>query len=375
MTKVKKVKVKSSVIKVFKFIGILLCVFVIAFLFYRHEINTITKIGYSEQSSNYILFHNLKKYIQSVGENKTLDAAFSSEYYKSEYLEKYRDIKYVDHKHLIKNINTLIEKGYSISNINMIFDHGNDDDVSAFAKRDKVKYLEEFYSVPYAKLRNYDRYIAYSDETGEDDEETVLIVNLDLDKEDYTDYTDVTEFSFDMLVNKHRKLSEDFVPNDLVEIEKPYSSSNELYTNKVVLNAFIEMYNAAKNEGYGLVINSAYRSYEDQVELCDTYAKLYGEDYVRRYVASPGFSEHQTGLGLDIGSTSVSIFANSKEYVWMQDNAYKYGFIMRYPKKYIPYTGINNEPWHYRYVGVKIATYMHENNISFEEYYATFLDD
>ena len=59
----------------------------------------------------------------------------------------------------------------------------------------------------------------------------------------------------------------------------------------------------------------------------------------------------------------------------MQDNAYKYGFIMRYPKKYIPYTGINNEPWHYRYVGVKIATYMHENNISFEEYYATFLDD
>ena len=375
MTKVKKVKIKSSVIKIFKYIAIVFCIFIIAFLFYRHEISTISKIGYSEKSSNYILFHNLKKYIQSVGENKTLDAAFSSEYYKSEYLEKYRDIKYVDHEHLIKNINILIEKGYSISNINMIFAHGNDDDVSAFAKRDKVKYLEEFYSVSYAKLRNYDRYIAYSDETGEDDEETVLIVNLDLDKEDYTDYTDVTEFSFDMLVNKHRKLSENFVPNDLVEIEKPYASSSDLYTNKVVLNAFVEMYNAAKNDGYGIVVNSAYRSYDDQAELCDTYTKLYGEDYVKRYVASPGFSEHQTGLGLDIGSTSVSIFSNSKEYVWMQDNAYKYGFIMRYPKKYISYTGINNEPWHYRYVGIKIATYMHENSMSFEEYYATFLDD
>lgn len=375
MTKVKKLKIKSSVIKIFKYIGIILCILLILFLFYRHEINVISKIGYSEESSNYILFHNLKKYIQSVGENKTLNAAFSSEYYNPDYLEKYRDIKYVDQEHLIKNINLLIEKGYSISNINMILAHGNDDDVSSFAKRDKVKYLEEFYSVSYAKLRNYDRYIAYSDETGEDDEETVLIVNLDLDKEDYTDYTDITEFSYDMLVNKHRKLSEDFVPNDLVEIEEPYASTNELYTNKVVLNAFIEMYNAAKNDGYGIIVNSAYRSYEDQVELCDTYSRLYGEDYVKRYVAAPGFSEHQTGLGLDIGSTSVSIFANSKEYVWMQDNAYKYGFIMRYPKKYIPYTGINNEPWHYRYVGVKIATYMHENSMSFEEYYATFLDD
>lgn len=375
MTKVKKLKIKSSVIKIFKYIGIIFCILLILFLFYRHEINAISKIGYSEESSNYILFHNLKKYIQSVGENKTLNTAFSSEYYNPDYLEKYRDIKYVNQEHLIKNINLLIEKGYSISNINMILAHGNDDDVSSFAKRDKVKYLEEFYSVSYAKLRNYDRYIAYSDETGEDDEETVLIVNLDLDKEDYTDYTDITEFSYDMLVNKHRKLSEDFVPNDLVEIEKPYASSNELYTNKVVLNAFIEMYNAAKNDGYGIIINSAYRSYEDQVELCDTYSRLYGEDYVKRYVAAPGFSEHQTGLGLDIGSTSVSIFANSKEYVWMQDNAYKYGFIMRYPKKYIPYTGINNEPWHYRYVGVKIATYMHENSMSFEEYYATFLDD
>ena len=239
----------------------------------------------------------------------------------------------------------------------------------------EVKELEEFFSVPYAKLRNYDRYVDYSNETGEDDETTVLAVNLDMDKEDYADPVIVSRYSTDMLVNKHRSLTEDYEPEDLVSVDSEYAADDTQAGARIAVNAFISMYKAAKKDGYDLVINSSYRSYQDQVELCDSYRELYGDNYVKNYVAQPGFSEHQTGLSFDIGSRNSNIFAESPEYEWIQENAHKYGFIQRFPSKYEAITGFRAEPWHYRYVGKKIATYIYENDISFEEYYAIFLDD
>lgn len=338
------------------------------------QVNELKKLGYSSKASKNILFSLKKDYVLSVGENKTLNAAFESSYYRDKYLDNYAKIKYQKQENIIKNINKLLDKGYSNSNISMILEHGDDAEVSEFAQRDKIKYLEEFYSVDYAKLSNYDRYLKYSDETGEDEETTVLYVNLDMDKEDYTDFVDINKFSIDMLVNKHRKLDSDFVPNDLVEIDEKYTSEEGMKANKEAINAFIQMFKAATKEDLGLVINSSYRSYSDQEEICESYRELYGNSYVERYVAQPGFSEHQTGLAFDIGSTSSRIFADSKEYEWLQDNAYKYGFILRFSKKYEDITGFRNEPWHYRYVGKKIAKYIYEHNITLEEYYVTFLD-
>lgn len=375
MRKIKRIRLKAPAKRILKFLGFCFCAFLIVFIFYKHEISSLTKIGYSEEASQYILFHGKKKYILSVGENKTLNAAFESEYYNEEYFDKYQHIKYVKHKDIIKNINTLIEKGYSTGNISMILAHGSNEDVAEFAKRDKVRYLEEFYTLPYAKLKYYDRYIAYSDETGEDDEITVLIVNMDLDKEDYVDSKNVKKFSVDMLVNKHRKLGSRFEPDDLVEVGKKYAASDGIMANREAYVAFVKMANAAESEGYGIYVNSAYRSYKEQEELCEYYKGVYGEKYVKKYIASPGHSEHQTGLGFDLASTSNNVFLNSKEYVWMQDNAYKYGFILRFPSKYVDITGFNYEPWHYRYVGVDIATYIHENNMPYEKYFAMFLDN
>ena len=375
MSTVRKIKLKPPIIKFLKAILFIIVLILGVFLFYRYEIYTIKKLGYNEKSSNYILFHGLKDYVEPLGKNKTLNEAFSSPDYIEENLDHYKNIKYVKQNYFISNINTLIEKGYSNRNINLIFAHGNGEDVREFAKRDKVRYLEEFFSVSYAKLRNYDRYVKYSDETGEDDDVTVLIVNLDLDKENYVDPIIVKEFSTTMLVNKHRQLQEDFEPDNLVKISEPYASDNDLLGSREAVDAFKLMYKAAKDEGFGIVINSAYRSYKDQEETCNTYRNLYGDNYVNKYVARPGFSEHQTGLGFDIGSTTTNVFKNSKEYQWMEDNAYKYGFILRFPQKWVIYTGFNPEPWHYRYVGKEISTYIHEHNIPFEEYYAMFLDD
>ena len=137
------------------------------------------------------------------------------------------------------------------------------------------------------------------------------------------------------------------------------------------------MYNdAAKNNLY-LYISSPYRSYNRQNVLYNTYVKKDGESKADTYSARPGYSEHQTGLAFDLGTAEnhdINEFVESKEFKWMKNNAHKYGFILRYPygKKYI--TGYIYEPWHYRYVGIDAATYIYNNNITFEEYYAYFVN-
>ena len=373
--KKRKIKVKSKALKVFKIIGVILCICLGLFLFYLKQINDLTKLGYSKEASQNILFSFKKDYVTKIGPNKTLNKAFEDkDNYIEDNLDNYRKVKFVNHKDLISNINKALKKGYKTNDINIIFAHGDNDSVKRFLKRDKVKYLEEFFTIDYAKLDNYDRYLKYADDTGEDEDTTVLYINLDMDKEDYTEYTTVDKFSIDMLVNKHRKLNEDFEPNDLMDIPLEYASEEGLKSSRIAFNAFKEMSKAAENEGYGIIINSAYRSYNDQVELGEYYLKWYGQSYVDKYVAKPGFSEHQTGLAYDVGSKSVNVFANSREYQWMKDNAYKYGFIERFTKKWEHITGFRMEAWHYRYVGKDIAKYIHEHNISYEEYYMLFLD-
>lgn len=375
MAKKRKLKLKKPFVIILKIIFIVILVFLGMFLFYSYQVKDVSKLGYDKEASKNILLLGKKDAIKSYEYSDTLNAAFKSKYYKDANLDSYSKIKYQDQKNIIKNINTLIDKGYSNSNISLILAHGNDDDVSEFAKRDKIKYLEEFYSLSYAKLKYYDRYVKYSSETGEDEETTVLFVNLSMDTDDYVNPVKTSVFSIDMLVNKHYKLDEDFVPDDLVEFDQEYCNDEVQEGNREAVVAFKNMYEAAKKEGLGLVINSSYRSYQDQENICNTFKDLYGEGYVTKYVALPGFSEHQTGLAFDIGSTSSKVFAESKEYEWMKENAYKYGFILRFTKANAYITGFRSEPWHYRYVGKKVAKYIYDNNISLEEYYAEFLDN
>lgn len=370
----RKLKLKKNVLVVLRVIGVVMVLVLACFLVYFKKINTFTKLGYSKVSARKILFSKNKDYVLSVGKNETLNAAFESEDFLEKYLNNYAKIKFYDHKHLIKNINLLLDKGYSNSDVSIILAHGDDSEVTAFTKRERIKYLEEFYQYPYAKLANYDRYVAYADLTGEDEKITVIHVNLNMDKEAYTDAILVDDFSYDMLVNNYHSLDEKFLPDELVEIPKKYTNDEDFQANKTALNALIQMFESAKLDGLEMFVNSAYRSYDEQVEVAEFYRKWYGDNYVEKYVAKPGFSEHQTGLAFDVGSTSSAVFAKSEEYKWMQENAYKYGFIKRFYKKVENITGVKEEPWHYRYVGRDIAKYIHENNISFEEYYVMFLD-
>lgn len=374
MKRISKITIKPIPLLIIKIVGFVLCVVLGLFIFYTKQISDITRYGYSKRASHNILFGKKKDYILSVGENKTLNAAFESNDYDEKNLDHYRKIKYVKQKHLIKNINKLIKIGYSNNDINIILSHGTDESVSEFAKREKVKYLEEFYTLDYAKIENYDRYVKYSDEMGEDEDVTVLYVNLDMDKEEYNEAIEVKKFSIDMLVNKHRKLGEDFEPNDLMTIPSEYASDDDIKASRLAFNAFKKMSDEAKKEGYEIVINSGYRSYKDQEDITNLYLNTYGQSYVDKFVAKPGYSEHQTGLAFDIGSRKKNVFAESNEYNWMKENAWKYGFIERFTKQYEPITGFRSEAWHYRYVGEKISKVIHDDPMAYEEYFAVYLD-
>ena len=123
-------------------------------------------------------------------------------------------------------------------------------------------------------------------------------------------------------------------------------------------------------------IESAYRSIEYQQGVWDEMTELYGEDYAKKYVAVPGYSEHHTGLAVDVGifyeDGSEGSFSESENAVWMNDNACHYGFVRRFAEDKVDITHVNNEAWHFRYVGIPHAVYMTANNLCLEEY-ITFL--
>jgi ribosomal protein L20 len=140
--------------------------------------------------------------------------------------------------------------------------------------------------------------------------------------------------------------------------------------------AFTELVNAAKEEDYYIRGVSGYRSYNYQDSLYNKYVTSDGKENADRYSARAGYSEHQTGLALDISNNKSTYmdFESTKEFEWMKNNAHKYGFILRYPKDKEKITGYMYEAWHYRFVGTEIATYIKKHNITYDEYYTMFID-
>ena len=369
--KVKRLKLKEPFVSICRIIGIICVAIFVLFLFYRFEIFSVSRLGYSEDASRNILFKFKKKYVKSVPYTKTLNAAFESDDYNEKYLSKYSGIDYYKDKKLIKAINLLLDRKYSTNEINLILSRGSIDDAILFSKKDKIVYLEEYLEYDFARIRLYDQYVDYGNETGSTTYDTVVYVNLGINNPEYTNPTIVNKFDNNMLVNKHFKLNKDFKVPDLVKIDKKYTDEDNIMMNKEAYEQYKKMSDDLEKNGLSIYITTAYRSYDEQKELCDYFKKLYGDEYVKKYVAQPGFSEHQTGLAIDIASVKKNTFASSKEYKWMIKNAYKYGYILRYKKEYQEETGFKSEAWHYRYVGVDIAKDIHNKEMSYEEYYAT----
>ncbi|MDF2871010.1 MAG: hypothetical protein K0R05_2585 [Anaerocolumna sp.] len=188
---------------------------------------------------------------------------------------------------------------------------------------------------------------------------------------------DTTPESITVIVNKELRLPSDYIPSDLLVPDVEYSIT--YYDEKKLMRkeageALKKLFDGAEENGYILCGVSAYRSYDRQYQIFTNNVKTQGMEHTTKYSAIPGYSEHQTGLAIDISTKSVNYrldasFGETPEYEWLKTNAHLYGFIIRYPDDKTAMTGYSFEPWHIRYVGKALAKYLYENNMCLEEYY------
>ena len=154
-----------------------------------------------------------------------------------------------------------------------------------------------------------------------------------------------------LIVNKKYGLPKDYNPG----------------VNKEANEALKRMQADASAIGLDLKLVSGFRSYNTQYNLYNNYVRINGQAKADTFSARPGYSEHQTGLAFDVGSTKGS-FANTAESKWLEQNCHLYGFIIRYPKGKTSITGYIYEPWHIRYLGVDTATKVKQTGLTLEEY-------
>ncbi|MBR3150412.1 MAG: M15 family metallopeptidase [Erysipelotrichaceae bacterium] len=223
---------------------------------------------------------------------------------------------------------------------------------------------------PYFLLSRASRYLDNPKETVR---ETVESVNADRDRKPFDEAVE-NDPSEDLLVqaNKYYHFPDGYVPEDMVPIAAQYGIQTSL--RKPAYEAYIRMYEAARAEGLDFYITSAYRSYDKQVSLYNNYVRNDGVEAADRYSARPGFSDHQTGLTVDIltSSSNFSTFEYTAEAKWLAENAPRFGFIMRYPDGKEDVTGYTYESWHFRYVG-DIAEAVTASGLTYDEYYTYFV--
>ena len=222
------------------------------------------------------------------------------------------------------------------------------------------------------KKENKNRYLSYKNKYPNKTNKSILInVNIGLDQKPYSNIKVINlPTKINTLVNKYNYLDKDYIPDDLELI----TSNIKLRT--IAKNYFEKLQNSAKKENLNIIPVSGYRSYSYQEKLYNNYVSIDGQDKADTYSAKPGHSEHQTGLAIDICTKEKTYteFESTIEFKWMQENAHKYGFILRYPKNKEHITTYQYEPWHYRYVGIDIATDIYKKQITFDEYYTLYLD-
>lgn len=177
-----------------------------------------------------------------------------------------------------------------------------------------------------------------------------------------------------VVVNKIRPLNpKTYEPAGMRTPDITTSSGQQL--NDAAATALESMAKAAADQGVNLKLVSAYRSYSTQVATYDSEVRGYGQAQADRESARPGYSEHQTGWAADLGAASgkcqiQACFADAPEGKWLAANAYKYGFIIRYPKNKEHVTGYLYEPWHVRFVGQELASEMHNQKVeTLEEFF------
>lgn len=171
-----------------------------------------------------------------------------------------------------------------------------------------------------------------------------------------------------MLVNSRYRIPDDYSV-ELIRLSNGEQVDSRIYPD------LQEMFDDARGAGYSLFVRAGYRSEEDQEDLMEDkieayrqegYSQREAEHEAEKWVAKPGTSEHELGLAVDINAEGQT--DGNRLYQWLAEHSWKYGFILRYPAEKEEITGIDYEPWHFRYVGKQAAKEMYEKDLCLEEY-------
>ena len=232
---------------------------------------------------------------------------------------------------------------------------------------------------PHYLEKNASRYEEFRKKnSGMSESTAIAYVNVNVDLPHYENVQEVPEqelSSVTILVNKHFSL-----PREWKEDSVAYVSSLGKEVNEEAANALIELREDLLSAGLQMHVRSVYRSYSSQASgYWNMGVAVYGQERADTQWARPGHSEHQTGLAADVlhqASTSLSgsRFETTEEFTWLNNNAHRFGFILRYPNGYEDMHGYDFEPWHWRYVGVDVASAMYDEGIVvYEEFYGKYL--
>ena len=370
---VRKRKKKFSTKKFLRFFIPLIIILTI--FLYKDDIYTLyvyKTTSYSDDTINVIKDNNLDINILNKKYSQTLENIINTEYFDVKHVDDYLEINYLDRDNFSSNISKLLSLNYTPKEINTIYDKLSDESIDIIINNDYLSDLIDIINLSYFKEDLLERYIEYILKNDYEIETAIIYVNIGLDKEYYTNVSEISDQDdILVLVNKYHKLSENYVPDDLKTISAKYQwagRSNAL--RKEASDAFEKMCEAATKDDIYIYAGSGYRSYATQLYLYNNYVLQDGFAAAETYSARASYSEHQTGLAMDIANKNGFISESDKEYKWLIDNSYKYGFILRYPKGKENITGYMYEEWHYRYVGIDVAKEVYESGLTYDEYVA-----
>ncbi len=267
--------------------------------------------------------------------------------------------------------------GYKEDEIKVIQDKLSEEDINKLMELKYDKNIVKFMSEKYFIYKNLTKYLDYKKEnklSSYTNIVTVINTESNIDWFDNTKETDTSKNEL-MLVNRLYGLSKDYEPSDIIDVPSQYAYSG-IKISESIMDNIIALIEAASEDGYTFVLADGYRSYSDQEKIFERYKNAYGYSEADRIAARAGHSEYQTGLSFTIVPLYKSYDKpkESLEYKWLNDNAYRFGFIFRFPENKTSITGFEASTWRLRYVGSEAANIIKSEDICFEEYYAYFVD-
>lgn len=345
-----------------KFILFILLIILIGYFIYP-------KIMKKDKPSSEIEKLMQSKNIKTSDYSKTLEYVLLNNIYDEKYLKEYKDIEFKNEKNFEEILTTFLPKGYKGHEINYLF-HLSDKNIE-YLKDQEYQDISNYYKIKNFDASKIERYNKYSQNNKYTYDEIVTHVNMKLDLDPYTDTLETKDPNdLLVLVNKYNCLPDNYKPSDLVY--EPGAYGDNVPMRKIIQEPFQNLKQAAKEEkNINFLPSTAFRNQNFQATLYNNYVARDGKKAADTYSARPGCSEHQTGLSIDLrninlGTTGTRL--TESDFNWLKENAYKYGFIIRFPKDKEYITGYIFENWHIRYVGKDVAKIIYEQNLTLEEY-------